>query len=177
MKHMMKDYENYILVMILLLSCIYINFCTTIPKCACFFTLIISCSNFISERYGYKIALNNLLFCICVALCVLTQTEYKIGDKICDGLFIVSYTSIFMSFIIANYLLRNIRVIKLPLLVLVAGVIDGFVMSVYFYSIDFATNFVLAVFIKEITYKLLYSVVINIVYYTIKNNSISGLKT
>lgn len=159
MKKILMDRNFALLFAAILLSAISINFCSKIYQCACFFTIMVCSAHFISQRFSFKVSATSLAVALSIAFALLINVDYKIYGKIYQGIIMTSFLSVFVSFYVASKLFKNNREVALPVLVLVAGLIDGVIMSAYFYN-STSIAFVAMVFAKEIGFKITYSLAI-----------------
>lgn len=149
--------RNYMLIFaVLLTSSLLINLCHQIYQCSCFFVLATSMAYLLKENYGKKIAFTSLLAALVISFALTYNIEYTLYRKTYVGIIALSILSIFASFIISSLFFENrSNNLKYFYILGAASLIDGIIMSAYFVG-KFDLAHVIAIFSKEMLFKIGY---------------------
>lgn len=151
-----------------ILACL-LNFCTAIHQCALVFTLIAITSNALTFLSGKSRSLTGLALAVVVSFVCLGKLPYYIDGKILGGLVFASLSSLMISASLSITVFQKLTskfnfVISNALSCLLAAVIDGFIMSLFFViNNNLAYSRVLDIFSRELSYKMLYVFIASVI--------------
>lgn len=161
----MNNYKIYApLVLVMGLLMFLLNYCTKIAACAFVYTLLMLTVNIIFKTFGFKRALQTISAYIGINILFLSNYDYSIGGQVFAYLVPTSLFAVLLASImlIQTVLLLESKIgtLKSTFFGLVsAAIIDGIVMSAYFVNYLSASKIV-SIFLKEVSFKCLYSLVI-----------------
>jgi len=157
-----------------------LNAVTAIYQCALIFTLIAVTVNAITFLYSKTKALTGLAIAVFVSFTLLWKLPYYIDRKIVNSLATASFSSVMISMYWSATVFQKLEdkcvvSISTPLSLAVGALIDGLVMGLFFImNNNFSYERVLDIFIREVSYKILYAFVAFVIIATtlniVKNN-------
>lgn len=161
-----QSQKVYIFSALLLCTLTYLlNYCASIYQCALVFSIIAAVLNVITHVKNKELALKTLAIAVTVSFLLLWRMPYYIDGKLINGLVVASFMSLMISMywstIYFKKLCEQVTIGKANFLSLgLAAIIDGMIMGVFFViNNNFSYARILDIFIKEVSYKMLYGVV------------------
>lgn len=163
----------YIASTLLLLVLTYLlNYCTAIYQCALVFTAIAITVNTVTAMRGRFKSLTGLGSAIIISFALLWKLPYYIDGRIVNGLVFASFLSLivslyFSTFAVLKFYDRFGFVVANALSLIIAAVIDGFVMGLFFtINNNFTYSKILDIFSRELSYKMFYGVLASAIIFT-----------
>jgi hypothetical protein len=155
----------YIASILLLCALTYLlNYCTTIYQCALIFTIIAITVNIMAAMAGRFKSLTGLVSAIIINFALLWKIPYYIDGRLVNGLVVASFSSLIISLYFsvsafARFYSRFGFVVTNGLALIIAAIIDGFVMGLFFtINNNFTYSRMLDIFSRELAYKTFYGV-------------------
>ena len=155
----------YIASTLLLLVLTYLlNQCKVIYECALVFTAIVITVNATTVLYGRFKGLIGLSFAAIISFALLWKLPYYIDGSLVNGLVIASFLSLIISLYFsvsafARFYSKFGFVVTNGLALIIAAIIDGFVMGLFFtINNNFTYSRMLDIFSRELAYKTFYGV-------------------
>jgi hypothetical protein len=155
--------KQYIYSTLLLCILTYLlNHCTAIYQCALVFTVVAITANALTYSYGKSRALKGVAVATMISFVLLWKLPYYVDGKIVNGLVFASLSSIMISMYWSTSVFQKLTskfsiVTSNALSLVVATVIDGFVMGLFFsLNNNFSYERILDIFSRELSYKLIY---------------------
>ncbi len=157
-----KIYAPLVLVMGMLMF--LLNYCTKIELCSLVFTLLMFTVNAISKTFGFKRTLMTISTYVGINILFLSDHTYTINGQVFTYLVPTSLIAVLLASIASMRILslfeNRIGFAKSTFVaLLVAAVIDGIAMSVYFMNY-LLTSKIAFILLKEVSFKCLYAFVL-----------------
>lgn len=168
--------RQYLFVLLTHITLTYsLNCFNKVWQCAFIFVLVSILTNFIAFSYNAKKAVQTVCFSTFISLILSLNKTYFIYGKPIEGLFLVAYFSVLvscaLSAILFSFLTKHKGIslfFSSFLSILLAIVLDGFVMAGFFTSL-YSPARVVDIFVREVGFKLGYA---GIIYGILKGLSI-----
>jgi hypothetical protein len=156
-----------------------LNYCKSISECALVFTMIAITVNVVTYTWGKAKSLLAIALAIPVSFVLLMKLPYYIDGHIVNGMVIASLSSLTVSLYWATLVFdrfygRFSFVLSSALSLIIAGMIDGILMSLFFaFNNNFGYARILDVLGRELSYKAFYGFIASVIIltaFTILNN-------
>lgn len=158
-----------------LLLCILtylLNYCVAIYQCALVFTIIAITVNGTTAIYNRFKSLIGVGFAIVISFALLWKLPYYIDGRIVNGLVFASFSSLIISLYCSTFAFLKFRsrfsfVVANTLSLIVAAIIDGFIMGLFFtINNNFSYIRILDIFSRELSYKMIYGFIASVIILT-----------
>lgn len=150
-----------------------LNHCTAIYQCALVLTVITITANALTYSYGKSKALKGVAFVITISFVFAWKLPYYVDGRIVNGLVFASLASVMISMYWSTSVFQRLTskfsfVTSNALSLIVAAVIDGVVMGLFFaLNNNFSYVRVLDIFSRELSYKMLYGFAASIILFAV----------
>jgi hypothetical protein len=130
-------------------------------------------ANAVTFTYGKSKSLKGLAVASVISFSLLMQLPYYIDGRIVNGLVFASLSSLMISMYWSNSVFQKLTlnfsiVISNALSLIMAAIIDGFIMALFFtLNNQFSYSRILDIFSRELSYKMLYGFVASAIIFVV----------
>lgn len=166
-----KIFNNKLYICSIGLLCVLtylLNYCSAIYQCASIFTVIAIIINASTYMYGRTETIKGLAIALITSFALLWKLPYYIEGKIINGLVLVSFSSVMISFYWSTSVFQKLAskfsfVKSNALSFVLAAIIDGLIMGLFFIvNNNFSYPRVFDIFSRELLYKMMYGFIASV---------------